>query len=144
MNNIEHEPTAALITWQQEMSVGVAEFDIHHKRIISLINKLQSSVARDADGNITREVLTELANYTIYHFFAEEELMDKYGYPGYTSHRKEHLELTAKTLQLMEDAFRSKVSIGDEVLRFLVSWLKNHIMITDKKYTAYFTEKGLS
>jgi hemerythrin len=83
-------------------------------------------------------------NYTIYHFFAEEGLMDKYGYPGYAAHREGHLKLTSQTLQLLNDAFRNNVNIGDEVLTLLVSWLRNHIMITDKQYAAFFTEKGLS
>jgi len=144
MNSPDNEPSASVITWQDEMSVGVSEFDTHHKRIIALINKLQSSVARDDDGSITRDVLTEVSNYTLYHFFAEEDLMDKYGYPGAEAHKKEHLELTSKTLQLMNDAFRNRINIGGAVLDFLIRWLKQHIMITDKQYSAFFTGKGVS
>jgi len=143
MTSIDNEPNASAITWQEDMSVGVSEFDTHHKRIIALINKLQSSVAQD-DGSITRDVLTEVSNYTLYHFFAEEELMDQYGYPGAEAHKKEHIELTSKTLQLMDDAFRNRTNIGDAVLDFLVSWLKQHIMITDKQYSAFFKGKGVS
>jgi hemerythrin len=144
MNNVDHELNAPGIVWQKELSVGVAEFDNHHKRIIDLINKLQASVVHDREGRITREVLVEVLNYTIYHFSAEEDLMDKYGFPGYAAHREEHLALTSKTLQLTNDAFLNKTNIGDEVLAFLISWLKNHIMITDKQYAVFFMEKGLS
>jgi hemerythrin len=144
MTTLSGGPTAPAISWNDALSVGIGEFDSHHKRIIALINKLQSSVQRDDDGSVTREVLAEVSNYTLYHFSAEEDLMEKYNYPGYAEHREKHLELTARTLQLMDDAYRQKKDVGQEVLEFLVHWLKDHIMVTDKQYTTFFREKGLS
>ncbi len=126
------------------MSVGVDEFDAHHKRIIELINKLNVSLTEGGGSAVTREVLTELVNYTVYHFFAEEAFMEKYSYPEYAQHRTEHLNLTAKTLDLMEDLNKTNVNLGQEVLDFLVNWLKNHIMITDKKFDPFVHQKGIS
>jgi hemerythrin-like metal-binding protein len=133
-----------IFEWQDSLSVGVAEFDTHHKRLISLINKLRSTLARGEDGCVTREDLTEVSNNTMYHFRAEEDLMEKFGYPGYFRHQHEHLELISKTLQLTGEAYSNKAEIGKEVLEFLIGWLKNHILITDKQYSAFFAEKGLS
>jgi len=132
-----------MFMWQANMSVGVMEFDAHHRRIIELINKLSASLEKDDNPAVVREVLAEVANYTLYHFFEEEDLMTKHGYPEYPAHRKEHLDLTAKTFQLMNNAYGDHVVIGAEVYDFLVSWLKNHILITDKKYTAFFQARGL-
>jgi hemerythrin len=126
------------------LSVGVAELDTHHKRLFGLFNKLRSSLARGDQGSVTREVLAEVSNYTMYHFIAEEGLMEKFGYPGYTRHKEEHLKLISQTLQYIGEAYSDKADIGKEVHAFLVSWLKNHILITDKQYSAFFAEKGLS
>jgi hemerythrin len=145
MDDTGREDTGLIVfEWQDSLSVGVTEFDTHHKRLISLINKLRSSLARGDDGGVTREVLTEVSNYTMYHFRAEEDLMEKFGYPGFSRHRHEHLELISKTLQLMGEAYNNKADIGKEVLEFLVGWLKNHILITDKQYSAFFAKKGIS
>jgi len=133
-----------MFVWQATMSVGIGEFDSHHKRIIELINKLGASLVQGDSASVTREVLAEVSNYTLYHFFAEEDLMVKHGYPDYDAHRKEHLELTAQTLQLMNNVYGEQAAIGREVYEFLVNWLNNHIMITDKKYSAFFSARGLS
>lgn len=57
------------------MAVGIEEFDVHHKRIIELINKLHASLTAGEGNAATREVLAEAVNYTVYHFFAEEASM---------------------------------------------------------------------
>ena len=133
-----------MIEWNDSMSVGVAEFDDHHKRIMALINKLEASVQKGDDPGITNEVLAEVSNYTVYHFFAEEEVMEKYAYPGYEQHRQEHIALTSRAFQLMSDAQTGGAVLGQDVLTFLVGWLKNHILGTDKKYEPFFRDLGLS
>lgn len=133
-----------MFEWQAEMSVGVEEFDSHHQRIIELINKLAASkVSGDAKA-ITREVLTELLNYTVYHFFAEEAFMEKINYPEYPQHWEEHLKLTEKAFQLLGDLKTDRTNIGQEVLDFLVEWLKTHIMGTDMKYARFFKEQAVA
>ncbi|MBI5847310.1 MAG: hemerythrin family protein [Nitrospirae bacterium] len=132
-----------MIEWQTDMTVGIEEFDTHHKRIIALINKLHASLKAGEGREVTGEVLTELVNYTVYHFFAEEAFMEKYNYPEYAQHRTEHLNLTSKTLDLLEDLNKNNKNVGPEVLEFLVNWLKNHIMVTDKKFQPFVQRQGI-
>lgn len=132
-----------MFEWQAEMSVGIEEFDSHHQRIIELINKLAASKSSGDEKTITREVLTELVNYAVYHFFAEEAFMEKINYPEYPQHWDEHLKLTEKTLQLLGDLKTGKANIGQEVLDFLVEWLTTHIMVIDMKYAIFFKEHTL-
>jgi len=133
-----------MLSWDNTMSVGVKQFDAHHKRIIELINKLQISLARGEDTGVTYEVLTAVANYTIYHFFVEEELMQKFSYPGYPQHKAEHLALTKEAMRLLEDTQARKADMRKDVLNFLKAWLKNHILGTDKAYTAFFRDRGVA
>ncbi|MBI5634804.1 MAG: hemerythrin family protein [Nitrospirae bacterium] len=132
-----------LIEWKDDMSVGIDEFDSHHKRLIQLINKLNDSIMSGDSYTVSSEVLAEVANYTLYHFFAEEEAMRKYSYPEYDSHRKEHIDLTEKTLGLLQESYNSKESIGPEVLAFLKEWLRHHILETDKQYSPFLNARGL-
>lgn len=133
----------ALYTWTEDMSVGVREFDEHHQKLILLINKLHDSATSSDNKAVIENVLAELANYTVYHFFAEEEAMYDSGYPEAKQHADEHLKLTEQTFELIHRFNNSQDVNLSEVLEFLIKWLKNHILFTDKKYSSFFNEKGI-
>ncbi|MBF0329277.1 MAG: hemerythrin family protein [Nitrospirae bacterium] len=124
------------IEWTENMSVGIEEFDAHHRKLCDIINKLNDAVSEKKEDKIIKEVLAELYNYTVYHFLAEEDAMERVEYPGYPSHREEHLHLTLKTMELMDTAESS--NIGSEVLEFLKNWLTHHILEVDKNYKEHF------
>lgn len=132
-----------LFEWTDDLSVGIEEFDFHHKRLVQLINKLHDSIARGDSTEVTGEVLAELSNYTIYHFFAEEDAMQRFEYPRCMDHRKEHLGLTEKTLRFVEEYHGGKCGVGREVLEFLKEWLRHHILETDKDYGPFLNGKGV-
>jgi hemerythrin len=133
----------ARIEWTKESSVGVEEFDSHHRHLMGLINRLQDSVLTGDDMATTAEVLAELSNYTLYHFFAEEDAMIKHGYLGYEEQKQEHILLIEKTLTFMEDLQRGEAGLSREVLDFLNGWWRHHVMEIDKQYTPFFHEKGV-
>jgi|WetSurMetagenome_2_1015567.scaffolds.fasta_scaffold00518_18 hemerythrin len=133
-----------MLEWTSEMSVEIAEFDTHHKRIVDLINKLGASLNTDEARKVTEEALAELSNYCFYHFFAEEDAMERYSDPGYSGHREEHLQFIEKIFQFVSDFHSSKENISQDLLDFLWNWLKNHILKTDKTYTAALHAGGMS
>jgi len=128
------------IEWTENLSVGIEEFDSHHKCLLKLINKLNDSIINRTDNAVIGGILTELTNYTLYHFFAEENAMKKYEYPDYEIHRNAHLVLTEKTLDFLQDEHHEKR--GRELLAFLKDWLAHHILEVDKTYTSFFKGKG--
>lgn len=132
-----------LIEWKDELSVHVGEFDSHHKKLIALVNKLHDAIIEKRGTAVIGDVLAEVSNYTVYHFFAEEELMDRYEYPESTHHREEHIRLTEKTLKLVDDFRSNKEGIEKEALDFLKEWISHHVFGTDKKYGPFFNNKGV-
>ncbi|MDQ5986113.1 MAG: Bacteriohemerythrin [Syntrophus sp. SKADARSKE-3] len=133
-----------LFNWTDNLSVGVREFDSHHQRLIELINILNDSIINGNDDIITKQVLVELTNYTLYHFFTEEDVMLRSGYPGYFHHRKEHLDLTGKTFAFLEKLQDEGTKLSQDVLNFLKDWLTHHILETDKRYSGFLNGKGIS
>jgi hemerythrin len=133
-----------MIEWNNNMPVGIREFDEHHKRIIDLINRRDASLKTGDDRKVTTEALAELSNYSFYHFFAEEEAMEKSHYVEYRQHKDEHLIFIDKIFHLIEHQQSSKEDTGKELLIFLATWLKNHILKTDKKYTPCLRAGGLT
>jgi hemerythrin len=133
-----------MIEWKNDMSVGVEEFDAHHRRIIDLINRLDAALKTGDDRKVTQEALAELSNYSFYHFFVEEEAMEKYHYTEYIQHKDEHLIFIDMIFHLIEDMHGDKQDTSRELLNFLVNWLKNHILKTDKKYTPCLRAGGMT
>ena len=133
----------ALFEWTIDLSVGIEEFDSHHKRLVHLINTLHESLIKGQETEATGEVLTELSNYTIYHFFAEEDAMELHKFPGRIEHRDEHILMTDKTITFLRDYDAGKPGLAKGLLEFLVEWLKHHILETDKEYGPFLNERGV-
>ncbi|MDW8003038.1 MAG: bacteriohemerythrin [Deltaproteobacteria bacterium] len=89
------------------------------------------------------KVLSELVEYTVYHFSAEEKLLEDHAYPGLAWHRRLHSELTEKTKNLRDRFNSGEYVISIEVMNFLKDWLTNHIGNVDKKYGEFLNAKGV-
>ncbi len=121
-----------LLKWDEEYSVGVSEIDSQHQQIFVLINKLIGALSAGGERDTVRSVLEEMINYVDYHFGCEEKLLSNH--PDFSKHRHEHVEFVKKTLKLQGDFLDGAESISWDVVKFLISWLKNHILGTDQKF----------
>ena len=52
----------ALITWSSMFSVGVAEIDNQHKKLVELINQLNDAMHAGKGADVMGKVLSELVN----------------------------------------------------------------------------------
>ena len=92
---------------------------------------------------IIGNVLNELINYTAVHFKTEEKYFNQFNYPDSIAHKLEHSNFVNKVLTFKKEFDEGRQSMTIDVLNFLVSWLKNHILISDKNYSNFFNENGL-
>jgi hemerythrin len=123
-----------VITWSQEMSVGVPELDDDHRTLVGLINKLADAQDID-DAAVIEAVLDSLSTYVDEHFQREEEYMDSVGYPQLPEHRQKHRALTAQVEQIRLEFFLgNRDCLGEHTLAFLKEWLRQHILIEDMQY----------
>jgi len=134
----------SLIKWEQKYSVDVGMFNDQHKKLIDIINDLFDSMKIGKSNEKLGEIFTSLIDYTKYHFKDEEDMMKKYFYPDYLTHKKEHDVLTEKVLEYKAKFDNKEILISIELLNFIKEWLMNHIMQTDKKYGVFFNSKGLN
>jgi hemerythrin-like metal-binding protein len=133
----------AKIEWTDALSVHVAAIDTEHKKLINIINKLHDGMSEGKGNKVAADVLSELLAYTVTHFKHEEELMQRYAYPGLETQKKEHAGFVAKITETQKDYQAGKTMISVPILNFLSSWLKNHIMKTDLEYSSFFAAKGV-
>lgn len=130
--------------WDESYDVGVTQFNDHHKKLFTYLNALLDTITKKRNERAIKEVLDGLLKYTKIHFTAEENLMLETGYPGYESHKIEHDKLASEVIDIY-----TRFNAGDQinfvtVLIFLIDWLKNHIKKTDKSYSPYLNQKGIT
>ena len=133
----------AMIQWSAALSVDVKEVDEQHKVLFNLINKLNDAMLQRRAKEEMGSIINELLKYTITHFSLEENYFDKFGYPDTAAHKAQHAHFIAETKKFKTELESGKLGLSIEVMTFLSDWLKNHIMGVDKKYTAFFHEKGI-
>lgn len=134
--------TKEYLPWSESFSVGLQEIDEQHKILIALINRLYSeAILNKADKSTISSILDELIQYTIVHFSVEESLFRIFDYSEGDAHQNQH-EQFKKSIINFQRKFEDGAQIDVELMSFLRKWLKDHIMINDKKYTSFFLEKG--
>ena len=121
-----------IIDWCVELSVGIEEVDNDHKRLIALFNEAHKKVEQTAPRDDLERILTELIDYTDWHFDHEEKLMDDNRYARAEEHKLEHRELAENAKELHKQFLAGDDTVPDVLLPFLRNWLTNHIMRSDK------------
>jgi len=133
----------ALITWNENFSINIAEIDSQHKKLIELINELHEAMKVAKGKDVMGNILSELVNYTVYHFGTEEKLFQKHGYPEFVSHKKRHDDLTKQVKDTADKFNKGGNIITVDVMNFLKDWLQNHILTVDKRYAPFLSSKGV-
>lgn len=129
------------VKWDSSLSVGVKTFDSHHQKLISLINKLYVNMEAGDGEEVLKKTLSELIEYTDWHFAAEEEVFEKYNYPELKMHVKQHQALLSKARELQNGLENGESVLTNEVLDFLQDWVNNHILKTDRQYSGFMSGK---
>lgn len=131
-----------IIEWDESRhGVSVDEFDEHHKKLISLINKLYHAMRNRTAKEEIESVLDSLIEYTEYHFSAEEDTLKILGCPQYDEQVDAHKALLDKVYSLKKDYENGKILITLETMDFLKHWVEDHIMGLDTKYSTCVCSK---
>lgn len=135
----------AIITWDKDYSVGVAELDEQHRKLIAIINKLFSLYAENNFTDVDVDpIFDELTDYADQHLATEEDYFKLYNYPEKEQHIALHNAYRKKIEELKN--FYDENTNADTLFAindFLNSWWTWHINHVDKEYTAYFNANGL-
>ena len=133
----------SLIEWTADFSVGVEEIDNQHKQLVKMINELHKAMINGEGSKRIEKIISGLAEYTIYHFGTEEKYFDKFGYPETDSHKQTHVDFVKKVSIFKSEFENKEVMLTIDVLDFLSTWLREHILGDDMDYSDFFISKGL-
>lgn len=131
------------VEWKEEYSVGINSIDEQHKRLLNLINQLQTAVDHSTGDQFEREALDELVDYTKTHFSYEEGLMRDNDYPDFEPHKAQHEKMFKKVEEVLAEYEEDHDTAMSNAVEYLKGWLINHINGTDKEYSSYLISKGV-
>lgn len=105
--------------------------------------ELRELMKSSRGGDMLRQALLDLSEYTQSHFAREETWMREFRYPGTITHVAEHATLTEKVGALERCHAREGTTIvAVKMLRLLGTWLPVHIGETDRAFGEYLARIG--
>jgi len=129
-----------LIPWETKFELGISEIDEQHKKMLSIINKLDDmfeGIKNDSQVEVDK-VIKEMAEYAIYHFATEEKYFNLFDYEKKAEHIKIHDQYRTKIEEWQEKYNESRDNkIFFEISNFLHDWWIWHINNTDRDYVPF-------
>lgn len=127
----------ALFNWNDEFSVSVLAMDNHHKKLFDIMNQMHESMKTGADEDVLSKFITELVDYTKYHFGEEERMLEQVNYSGIDAQKRAHVAFVDKITEFQKQASEGMAIFAiPKVSKLGIDWLKEHIVTMDTKYTA--------
>ena len=126
--------------FKQEYLAGIRMIDEEHKKLFEIANtlhNLQQEELRIDKYDEIKEVLSELKNYTNYHFDHEEAYMESIGYKHMFMQKIQHDQLRNRMEEWeLDNIDEDQEGTIDQILIMITDWLVNHILELDKKIEA--------
>jgi hemerythrin len=125
--------------WDKSLETGNQLIDAQHKQLIAAVNHLIRTCEDGKGKEELKKSLDFLTDYTIKHFFDEEQLQQQYKYPDFENHKKYH-EGFKKVVRDMSVEFILKGasdSLIKDIQAKIGDWLVTHIKGQDVKVAAY-------
>jgi hemerythrin-like metal-binding protein len=130
--------------WNRAFSVGNDFIDGQHKELFAKVNGLLRAIQEGKGKDELKTALDFLNDYTIKHFFDEEQLQIKSKYPDHPRHRQLHEAFKATVRGFSNDLIMRGVSaeLLDDVRKKIGSWLIAHIKVEDVKLGRYLQSQN--
>lgn len=138
-------PTMASIN--PKYRLGIDAMDAQHARWIELIEDFKAiasgQLLETSSVDAAAHTLGKLLDYTRHHFASEERLLVQHAYPDLEAHKRQHREIEAVVVRLLDEV-RSHKSTSITPLKlnlFATVWLMEHILQHDGKYARYILDR---
>ncbi len=119
-------------TWKDEYSLGNAQIDAEHQRLLELANAVATLANSGERMARIKENIVALYDYVQTHFRHEEEYMLQLGYPQYEEHRKLHEGIIAEMNTIMKHSGNLDALVY-KFKRLMHVWVLEHILTEDSR-----------
>lgn len=125
--------------WNGMFETGIETIDTQHQQLFKIGRDLEQLLRIQCIGITDKEILDivcGLRDYTAYHFYEEERIMDEMCYPKVTKHKAYHKKcfdfvMALDLPKIKEEPVEQLGKIRDQVQ----SWIMEHLLQEDVKMT---------
>jgi hemerythrin-like metal-binding protein len=117
--------------------------DDQHGILLDTMNELRLAAVRGSGREQISEVLDRLIEFTRMHFWGEEQLLERFGFPSLAGHRLEHQRILAQILQSSHRVQHGERMQMRPLLCFLREAYAEHIEGMDREYGPWLNERGV-
>ncbi len=123
------------LVWDSDYSVGHQLIDEQHKELFRRINVFGNALWDGLGKKQLEQHLRFLADYVIFHFRAEEELMLKNGFPDLEMHKSVHDDLIRRVSAVLEKVDKEGLDspTAIEIFNLSCDWTRGHVRGLDQK-----------
>lgn len=129
-----------LFVWKDNYSVEIEQLDDHHKNLFRIFNVLYENTMHTTEVESVLPIMSELQEYTKYHFLTEEQYMLDIGFPGAVDHIVKHRDFSRRINDLHSQHRNNDLEVTVELIVVLGNWLLHHVLEEDRKYSRW--QKG--
>ena len=133
--------------WCKEMECGINIVDNQHRELFRIGRDMEQLIMNNCQNATNRQLLDivcELREYVAYHFYMEEDLMQKYNYPDIAKHKASHAGFRVYILGIDMPALRDNPQeVLSEIKNSLQDFLFNHILVEDMELCRYLKTCGI-
>lgn len=133
-----------LIEWSDDLSVNIKEIDEQHKQLLEMVNEFDKAIEGGKEEEIINKTLDSLVDFVSDHFKKEEELLEKYKFPGFEDHRDQHNRFIEDLFSIYKRFKEGEKDVPTRVAFFFGDLLIKHLLEEDKKYGEYLKSKGVT
>jgi len=132
-----------LLTWNRACTVGVMAMDDQHGILMDTLNELRLAVLRCASHEEVSQLLERLIEFTRLHFHSEEQLMERFAFPGFLEHREEHQRMLIQIQDSSRRMQHGETLHMRPLLGFLRDCYSEHMSGLDQEYGAFLNDHGI-
>lgn len=128
----------SFLKWNDEYKLGIPEIDKQHQKWIEILNRFYDNSNNTDLNEKIKKLIKEVLDYTEYHFQEEEKFMSIMNYSNVRDQKEMHNQLLKKITDFKDQVDSGKTVLSLGLTSELKSWLKQHIMVEDKKYAEIY------
>lgn len=132
-----------IMTWSDELSVGIASLDEQHKEWIRIINALFDAMKAGKGKEALGGLLADVVTFARGHFAAEEKHMRETEYAEFHVHVLQHTAFLAKMDELLARWEKGDLAVSIDTMNTLKDWVVQHVNTVDKRYGPHLAGKGI-
>lgn len=129
--------------WKDGFSVGIAEIDADHRRLIEHLNDLFVACYAGQGPTVVEGILDRFIADMREHCKREEDILESTGYSELLSHRADHIKAVLELDDIREEYASGDAHIlSNETLKYMDKWLKQHIICDDKEFAEFVSSRS--